>query len=260
MHTTARACQAAPARSVKQASARKTADPAATAATAPELREVDSQLEKGNFLDAHRVLSKLYWSKPELRPVLSERIEKTAESIYFSPQPHYMDPYVVQSGDMLQTIANRYHVSWEYLVRLNRVDPRKIREGQKLKVIKGPFSAVIDLSDYELVVHAHGYYVRRYAVGIGRDGATPVGKFAVLDRVSNPQYTDPDGKVFDSDDPLNPLGERWIDLGDGYGIHGTIEPDSVGRAESRGCIRMRASDVEEVYDLLTKGSEVIIRR
>jgi lipoprotein-anchoring transpeptidase ErfK/SrfK len=56
------------------------------------------------------------------------------------------------------------------------------------------------------------------------------------------------------------LGERWIDLGESYGIHGTIEPDSIGKAASRGCIRMREKDVIEVYDFLVKGSEVVIRK
>jgi lipoprotein-anchoring transpeptidase ErfK/SrfK len=61
-------------------------------------------------------------------------------------------------------------------------------------------------------------------------------------------------------DPQNPLGERWIDIGDSYGIHGTIDPASVGKNESRGCVRMLNSDVEEVYDFLVIGSEVTIER
>ena len=148
---------------------------------------------------------------------------------------------------------------WQYLVKLNRVDPQRIRPGQKLKVIKGPFSAVVDLSDFEITIHSHGYFVCTYPVGIGKDGSSPIGKFTVLNKVVNPQYTDPSGQVIDSDDPSNPLGERWIDLGDSYGIHGTIEPDSIGQAESRGCIRMRNTDVNDTFDLLGTGSEVIIR-
>ncbi|NOX57164.1 MAG: L,D-transpeptidase family protein [Planctomycetes bacterium] len=166
---------------------------------------------------------------------------------------------MIQPGDQLRKIAKKYKVTWQYLARLNRIDPRRIRAGQKLKVIRGPFSAFIDLSDFQLTVHLHGYYVKSYRVGIGKDGATPTGTFTVLNKVVNPQYTDPDGRVIDADDPANPLGERWIDLGDGYGIHGTIEPDSIGRAVSRGCIRMLNDDVAEVYDFLTVGSEVVIQ-
>ena len=71
-------------------------------------------------------------------------------------------------------------------------------------------------------------------------------------------------------EPGYPLGKKgyWIGLEgtdqntrkfEGYGIHGTIEPDSIGKAESRGCIRLTNEDVAEVYDLLGVGSEVVIR-
>ena len=100
----------------------------------------------------------------------------------------------------------------------------------------------------------------RYPVGIGNDGARRSASSPCSTRSPTRNTPIRTARCSTADDPLNPLGERWIDLGDGYGIHGTIDPDSIGKAELRGCIRMRASDVEEVYDLLTKGSEVIIRR
>ena len=54
-------------------------------------------------------------------------------------------------------------------------------------------------------------YVRSFDVGLGRDNRTPEGKFQVSSRVENPQHTDPEtGKIFDKDDPLNPVGEHWI--------------------------------------------------
>lgn len=223
------------------------------------LEPIDKLLDEGDTLGAHRELSKLYWAKPDARADILPKIEKTAEIIYFSPQPHFLEPYVVQPEDQFAKFAKTYNVPWQYLARLNRVDPTRIRPGQKLKVIRGPFSAVVDLSRYELTVHAHGYFVRRFDVGIGKQGTSPVGKFKVLEKVVNPQYTDPEGRVVDADDPTNPLGERWLDLGDGYGIHGTIDPDSIGRAESRGCIRLKKQDIEDVYDLLGVGSEVVIR-
>lgn len=226
----------------------------------PRFQLIDRQIQAGNYIEAHRELSTIYWNEPQLRKAIRGRIEKIARSIYFSPQPHYMEPYVVSPGDQLRRVAERYNVAWQYLARLNQIDPLRIRPGQRLKVIKGPFSAVVDLTDFELTVHAHGYYVRSYAIGIGKEDSTPLGTFAVVDKVVNPQYTDPDGKVVSADDPHNPLGERWIDLGSSYGIHGTIDPQSIGRAESRGCIRMRNADVEEVFDMLTVGSQVVIQR
>ena len=231
-----------------------------TSSPREQLALADAKLEEGEILAAHRVLSKLYWNHKEIRSQIQEKIDNTAKAIFFQSQPHFLEPYVIQSGDRLEVIAKKYQLSWEYLAKLNRTDPRRIQVGQKLKVLKGPFGAVVELRDFTLTIHLQGYYVKRYPVCIGRENSSPVGKFSVLNKVENPPYTGPDGKVIAADDPSNPLGERWIDLGDSYGIHGTIDPDSIGKAESRGCIRMGDREVVEVYNFLVKGSEVAIRK
>lgn len=226
----------------------------------PRLQEVSRLLDSGERLPAHKEMSRLYWKNPELISQLQTTIDENARMIYFSSQPHFMEPYIVEPGDQLSRIAKKYSVSWEYLAKLNQIDPKKIRAGQRLKVIKGPFAAQVDLSDFALIIHAHGFYVKRYEIGIGKDDSTPTGKFTVKTKLVNPTYYGPNGFVVDKDDPSNPLGERWIDLGETYGIHGTVDPKSIGKAESRGCIRLRNGDIEEVFDLLTEGSEVIIRK
>ncbi|WP_010585685.1 L,D-transpeptidase family protein [Schlesneria paludicola] len=224
------------------------------------LAAAEDKLAAGETLVAHREFSKLYWDHKEFRPQLQEIIDSTARAIFFDAKPHYVDPYEVEPGNQLRVIAKKYQLSAEYLAKLNRVDPRRIQIGQKLKVMKGPFGAVVDLKEFALTVHLQGYYVKRYEVGIGKDSSSPLGKFAVLDKMENPQYTDSrTGKVIEGNDPQNPLGKRWISLGNSYGIHGTIDPDSIGKAESRGCIRMRDRDIIEVYDFLVKGSEVMLR-
>ena len=226
-----------------------------------DFSQIDELLATGlpaDEIEAHRLLSTIYWQQPEARGALRRRIDTLAQNIYFLNGRHYMEAYQVQQGDTLQNVARQYDVPWQYLAKLNRVDPRKVRAGQRLKVIKGPFSAIVDLSDYELTIHAHGYFVTRFPVGIGKDGSSPIGKFSVLEKLVDPTYYGPDG-VVEHDDPTNPLGERWIDLGESYGIHGTIDPTSIGKNESRGCIRLHNDDVAAVYDLLTIGSEVTIR-
>ncbi|MFG0332837.1 MAG: L,D-transpeptidase family protein [Maioricimonas sp. JB049] len=267
--TVARAGAEASPASSNEAAIRLVADatPAPQAAPGPALNsaapfdftEIDRLIETGEDVEAHRQLSTLYWKHPDAWPLLKGRLEETARRIYFHPQPHYMPACEVQPGDRLEQIARRYDVSWQYLADLNRVEGHRIRAGQKLKVIRGPFSAVVDLSEFQITVHAHGYFVARYPVGIGKDGSTPIGRFTVKEKLEDPTYYGPDG-VIANDDPTNPLGERWIDLGDSYGIHGTIEPETIGKAESRGCVRLTNENVAEVYKLLTIGSEVVIRR
>ncbi len=56
------------------------------------------------------------------------------------------------------------------------------------------------------------------------------------------------------------LGTRKLDLGDGYLIHGThvYNADSIGRAVSHGCIRMKNEEVEKLYELVAVGTPVYI--
>lgn len=221
---------------------------------------INDLVEANDFVSAQRELSRWYWKKPASRGQIRKQLDDLAQSLYFSPQPPYQEPYVVQPGDQLRVIAQRYKLSWEYISKLNLVDARKIRMGQKLKVVDGPFAAIVSLSSYELIVHLNGSFVRSYRVGVGKEGTTPLGTFTVKNKLVDPTYYGPDGLVMAHDDPQNPLGERWIDIGDGFGIHGTIEPDSIGKNASRGCIRMLSKDVEEVYDLLVIGSQVKIQK
>jgi LysM repeat protein len=188
------------------------------------LAVLDEPIAQGEILDVHKELSHIYWHERSARPQIQTRLDQLAEQIFFLPQSHFIDPHVVATGDRLEAIAGPYKLTWEYLAKLNRTNPKRLQAGQKLKVLKGPFGAVVELADFTLTVHLHGYYVKRYSVGIGKDGSSPIGKFPVLNKVVNPQYTDPDGRVIAGDDPTNPLGERWIDLGNSYGRMTTSEP------------------------------------
>jgi LysM repeat protein len=229
------------------------------AALAEQLRNIDAWTRQGQLLEAHQELSRIYWKQPQHRSVIRDRIELTSSRIYVSRE-HFSDPHFVEFGETLQSIALQNSVPWEYLSRLNRTAPEQLQAGQELKVIRGPFSAVVDLDSYALTIHAHGWFVRRYQIGIGKDNRTPVGEFTVENKLTNPTWYNPDGGVIDADDPQNPLGEYWIGLGNHIGIHGTIDPASIGRAVSRGCIHMSDTDIDDVYNLLGVGSKVLIRR
>ena len=54
------------------------------------------------------------------------------------------------------------------------------------------------------------------------------------------------------------LGTRRLNLGDGYGIHGTNKPETVGQAVSHGCVRMRNEDIERLFELVPVGTPVYI--
>lgn len=221
------------------------------------LVEIDSLIADRDYVTAQRDLSQWWFQRPESRPKIQARLNKLSQALYFASTPNFYEPYVIQPGDQLRQVGRKYQLSWEYLAKLNRTQPSRIRAGQKLKVVPGPFGVIASLSRFELTLHLSGSYVKHYQIGIGKDGSSPVGTFTVKNKQVDPTYFGPDGVVA-NDDPENPLGERWIDIGDSFGIHGTNEPDSIGKAESRGCLRLRHDDIVELYDFLVIGSEVRI--
>jgi lipoprotein-anchoring transpeptidase ErfK/SrfK len=225
-----------------------------------KLRTIDDCLKDDLILDAHAELSEIYWKHPELRSTIDDRIRETASLIFTSNEQQFGSPHLVEYGETLQAIAKQYEVPWQYLALLNRVTPEKLQAGQELKVVRGPFGAVVDLSAFTLTVHAHGWYVNKYRIGTGRDHKTPLGEFVVEDKLENPTWYNPDGGIVEPDDPENPLGEYWLGLGNHIGIHGTNDPSTIGRAASRGCIHLGDSEIEEVFSLLSTGSKVLIRK
>jgi len=115
---------------------------------------------------------------------------------------------------------------------------------------------VVSLPDRKLVVLENDQVLARFDVAVGAPSTpSPIGTFTIVNRIPNPTYYRP-GKVIPPG-ATNPLGTRWLGLNQkGYGIHGTDSPRSIGKAESQGCIRLRNSDVERLFDQLRAGDIV----
>jgi len=115
---------------------------------------------------------------------------------------------------------------------------------------------VVSLEDRKLALVEDGQVKRVYTVAVGKPSTpSPVGTFAIARRVKNPTYHH-DGKTV-LPGPGNPVGTRWMGLSiKGYGIHGTNEPKSIGKAASHGCIRMAKGDLEEFYEMVAAGDTV----
>jgi lipoprotein-anchoring transpeptidase ErfK/SrfK len=115
----------------------------------------------------------------------------------------------------------------------------------------GAFSITIDLSDRKLYVMDGEDIVDSYSVAVGKPRhPTPRGTFAARRIVWNPRWVPPnerwarDKQARAPGDPRNPMGRVKIFFSDpDYYIHGTREVDSLGEAESHGCVRMRNSEV-----------------
>lgn len=194
--------------------------------------------------------------------------------IIFGTQKFPADPYnktwKVEPGTALSKLCKRFDVTAELLCRVNGLSsPNKLKAGVTIKAIQGPFHLVVSKSKFTADVYlgapggSGSMYVKTLKVGLGSDNSTPTGTWLVdTGKVTNPIYYSPRGEgVIAGDDPKNPLGERWLPLKgieggavgqESYGIHGTIEPDSIGKNMSMGCIRLLHDDIVEVYDLLVE--------
>lgn len=202
--------------------------------------------------------------QPDVQQLRAELTRIGTQTI-FSPRIFEHDPlvdrYVIKAGDTLAKIAAANKVTADLLADINGIPNKNlIRGGQTIKVVHGPFRAVVDRKTFTLDVYLGTTFVRQYRVGLGLDGSTPSGDWEVATKLVNPTYYPPrGGKIIAADDPENPLGERWIGLnGVGgeaqgqvrYGIHGTVEPDSIGKNASLGCVRMYNEDVAALYTYL----------
>ena len=120
-------------------------------------------------------------------------------------------------------------------------------------------TVLVSLVDRKLAVIEDGVVVATFQVAVGADvSPSPTGEFKVVSRVENPTYYHP-GNVIPAG-KNNPVGTRWLGLSqEGYGIHGTNAPGSIGHAASHGCIRLRNSDVEKLFTMVQVGDTVKIR-
>jgi hypothetical protein len=191
------------------------------------------------------------------------------------PDDPFVTKYTVKAGDSLQAIAQRGSVDWRFIQRINRLPSERIRIDQSLKLITGVFHAVVHKPAFRMDLYLSDsagpdrVYVRSMRTGLGEFNATPEGVFTVKprSRLINPRWVNPrTGEVFEPDDPRNPIGEHWIGLLgasenihglESYGIHGTIDPDSIGQEKSMGCVRLRPEDVALVWELLAEGRSTV---
>jgi LysM repeat protein len=170
--------------------------------------------------------------------------------------------YDVKSGDTPIGIAKRFHVESELILHCNNIkDPLRLRAGRRIKIPKVDFSILVNIGDNTLTLKNYGKFFKKYPIRTGKlSGLTPTGQFKIEDKLKNPQWEDPEtGKIYRAGDPQNELGTRWLQFNHpGLGIHGTIHPESIGKYASRGCIGMLKDDVEELYDLVPRGTAVTI--
>ena len=243
------------------------------------MQEAFADRQQSDFISARDKLNEVL--KMDITPEQRARVKKAMTELsavwLFSkvalPGDDLSGSYQVPDGGNLTVIGNRRNVPAEFLMKVNGIkDARRLRAGQNLKVVNGPFNAIIYRSKFEMDIYLQNTYVKTYKVGVGKVGKdTPTGTWRVqsggkLVKPPWPRPQDQGGGLVQPEDPDYPLGSRWIGLdgvsGDaegrtGFGLHGTKDPETIGTRSSLGCIRLFNGEVIEVYDMFMPGMSMV---
>lgn len=162
--------------------------------------------------------------------------------------------HTVKPGETLAIIAKNYRLPISQLLAANPAiaNQHMIYPGQSI-LIPGlpnpdtiPYQIIVSKRAKTLKLLRNGLLLKTYPVAIGKIlTQTPIGEFVIVNREPNPG---------------GPFGVIWLSLSKtGYGIHGTNDPSSIGKAVSHGCIRMYNKDVLELANTVPNGTKVFIQ-
>jgi lipoprotein-anchoring transpeptidase ErfK/SrfK len=155
------------------------------------------------------------------------------------------------------------------------LDPQFERYEVDYQTSEKPGTIVVYTEERLLYFVKPGGKAIRYGVGVGNEAFGWKGKADIARKAEWPSWTPPAEMLLRwphlrnraggmAGGPENPLGARALYLyQDGrdtlYRIHGTNEPESIGRASSSGCIRMRNIDAIDLFNRVSVGAKVIVK-
>lgn len=190
-------------------------------------------------------------------------LDQLAGKVIYSTEHHLQArPYIVADGDTLESIAARWNIPPQLVYNINRSkfgDSTTPAPGTELKVVQGPFNAQISLDRMEMTLFLDGMYAGRFSVELGKDHQYEYGSFMIETKSPiGKDYTGPAGQIA-AGAPNNPYGKYWLGFSNSQlCIHEA--PDMGQNGDMSGCIRVAARDAEDIYGILSEGSQVSIMR
>jgi lipoprotein-anchoring transpeptidase ErfK/SrfK len=174
-----------------------------------------------------------------------------------------------------ELLAEKFHIDQALLTKLNPkasfdaagtkiMVPNVTKKPSQAKVAK----VVVDKSARTVrALDGDGKLISFYPASVGsQERPAPSGALPIRSVAENPTYTYSPKLKFKgvkatkpftiAPGPNNPVGNTWIDLGDGYGIHGTPEPQNISKTESHGCVRLTNWDAQALGKMVHRGTKV----
>ena len=226
---------------------------------------VQESLDRGALSQALLLLSDWYGDPSlsrEENQGLQTLLGQLAGSVIYSREHRLEPPYLVQADETLEKIAKKYNTSWQLLAKINGIDrPYQLQPGQKLKVVQGPFSALIDLEDRHLTLMLDRRYAGKFSIDVDPQATLEEGHWRVDQKLVTP------GNI-----GLNPASESALTEEESLVLTNLANPTGqvavlcgqISRVATAGpadrAIRIQSSGITDLFDILSVGSRVIIRR
>jgi hypothetical protein len=232
-----------------------------SAAFATAWQDAHEKLAAGRYAEALAALS-VWYDDPSLGLEESQRLEdllgQLAGTVVYSQQDLLLPPHVVAPGETLPQIAAALGVSWRLLAKINGVeDPQRLVPGEHLKLIRGPFDAVISVSRRRLSLQLAGNYAGSFPVVVGRQFLGRVGGSIAV--VESRHGTSADALA--GGPPGDPAAAKpSIVLAEGLVIEAAEDPVVVSDSAPATSLVVSVRDLEELLDILGPGSRVLLRQ
>jgi hypothetical protein len=228
-----------------------------SAAFATAWSDAHEKLSASRYAEALAALS-VWYDDPSLGLEESHRLEdllgQLAGTVIYSQQHLLMPPHVVAAGETLQTIAAPLGISPQILGKINGVsESSPLVPGEHLKVIRGPFDAVVSVSRRRLSLQLRGAYAGSFPVTVGRHFLPRVGSTLAVEEIR---------RDVPSNRPIDPRAavRQGIVLADGLVIEAVADPSMVVDDATPASLTVSPRDLVELSDILGPGSSVLIRQ
>jgi LysM repeat protein len=216
---------------------------------------VQAALDRRDLKTAHQLLSKWH-GEDTLSPADSQKVEtllgQLAGTVIYSTE-HQLEPArVVKPGETLETIAKEYNVPWQLLAKINGIpSANQVEPGKSLKVVRGPFSAVVNLHRSELTLEVDGRYAGTFPISVPSGAQVTEGPWLV-DQKQELVASSRSIVLRSAATSAAALAAPKLT------ITSSASPAGVGVPASE--IQVAPQDAEDLADILSVGSRVTVRR
>jgi hypothetical protein len=248
----------------------------ATLAPPPQSRNAPSPAFASAWADAHEMLGagryaealavlSLWHDDASLGLEESQRLEdllgQLAGTVIYSQKDLLLPPHIVAPGDTLPSIAAPLQVPWQLLGKINGVtDPSQLVHGEHLKVLRGPFDAVISVSRRRMSLQVGGNYAGSFPVVLGRQIYDRVGQSVAVIDIRRPGAVHEPTGIAAQVAYAPAAGPKSIILGEGLAIEGVEDTSLVSDSASASSVIVSLRDLEDIADILGPGSQVLVRK